>query len=269
MPAMKGTDRGAAVLQVRDVTVRRGPRLLLEAISLTVLAGEHWALLGPNGAGKTTLLRLLGAVEHPTSGAVEVLGSRLGRVDLRELRRAIGWVDPSFPVPPALTVRDVVLTGATGTQVPQPRWAPSQEISSRAAGLADLLGVGALADRRFGTLSAGERGRVLIARALVPDPRLLLLDEPGTGLDLAARELLLARLDLLASADSARASVTVTHHVEELPAATTHAALLRDGRLVTAGPVAAALTSERVSAAFGLGVEVERRAGRWSAHAAC
>jgi len=180
------------VLRVTGVDVQRGTRLLLTGVDLVVRPGEHWALLGPNGAGKRTLLRLLGAVEHPTRGSVEVLGRRLGHRDVREIRAHIGWVEPGFGVPPSVSVRELVLTGATGTRVAVPRRATLEREAQRAARLEELLGIAALRDRRVGTLSTGERGRALLARALLPEPRLLLLDEPGTGLDLGARELLLA-----------------------------------------------------------------------------
>lgn len=199
--------------------------------------------------GKSTLLRLLGAVEHPTRGSVEVLGRRLGHRDVREIRAHIGWVEPGFGVPPSVSVRELVLTGATGTRVAVPRRATLEREAQRAARLEELLGIAALRDRRVGTLSTGERGRALLARALLPEPRLLLLDEPGTGLDLGARELLLAGLESLACSHPDLATVLVTHHLEELPATTTHTALLRGGRLVAAGPVGRVLTAELVGAA--------------------
>lgn len=253
------------MLLADGVGLRRDERWLLRDIDLAVRAGEHWALLGPNGAGKTTLLRLLGAHEHPTVGTVEVLGARLGRIDVRDLRREVGWLDPAFPAPVSLTVREVVLTGATGTQVPVLRRSVRATEVHRAAGLEELVGVAHLRERRVGTLSAGERGRTLLARALVPAPRLLLLDEPSTGLDLGARETLLAALESLAAQTPALATVLVTHHLEELPRSTTHAALLRDGRLVAAGPAADVLVDGAVGAAFGLPVLVRRQGGRWSA----
>jgi len=256
------------VLHADGVDVVRDGRLLLDAVSLAVRPGEHWALLGPNGAGKSTLLRLLGAVEHPTRGTVDVLGERLGRVDVRALRARIGWVDPTSVAAPWLTLRELVLTGATGTQLPVPRRTVAPAEEARAQRLAELLGIAGLWSRRVQTLSAGERGRALVARALLGEPALLLLDEPGTGLDLGARELLLAGLEQLAAGPPGLASVIVTHHLEELPRTTTHAALLRAGRLVAAGPVQEVLTGERVGAAFGVAVRVERRAGRWTAAAA-
>lgn len=220
---------GTALLDARDVHVLRDGRALLRDVSLTVRPGEHWALLGANGAGKTTLLSLLGARVHPTHGTVEVLGRRLGTVDLRELRSLIGHVDPRHPPRSALRVRDVVLTGLTNSVEPQPRWAPTPEQEERAERLMGTLGLAGRREARWTTLSQGERGRVLIARALMPEPRLLLLDEPATGLDLPGREQLIEALDALREEHPGLATVLVTHHLEELPPGTTHALLLREG----------------------------------------
>src|SRR6516162_10059666 len=225
------------VLRLAGVDLVRGDRLLLDRVSVTVRAGEHWALLGPNGAGKSTLLRIMATYAHPTRGEVHILGHRLGRVNVFGLRPWIGQVSPDHPVAPARMVRHVVLTGATGTLELVPRWAPSPAERSRAAELIDLMGLSVLAGARWSTLSQGERGRTLIARALMPEPRLLLLDEPAAGLDLTARELLLDSLDLLRHQHPELASVLVTHHLEELPESTTHALLLRAGECLAAGPV--------------------------------
>ncbi|MGV9415490.1 ABC transporter ATP-binding protein [Nocardia sp. NPDC003693] len=258
----------STVLQVDAVDVVREGNALLQGVSLTVRSGEHWALLGPNGAGKTTLLRMLGAFEHPTRGTVEVLGNRLGRVDMRALRTAIGHVDPRHTPRSPLTVHEVVLTGATNTAEPVPRWRPSPEQLARAAELVDLLGLSHRRDAAWPILSQGERGRALIARALMPSPRLLLLDEPATGLDLAGREQLLERIDALQRAHPELASVLVTHHLEELPPGTTHAVLLRAGRIRTAGPVDAVITTEHIGAAFDHPVRIVREDRRWSVRAA-
>ncbi|MEW9550385.1 ABC transporter ATP-binding protein [Nonomuraea sp. NPDC050783] len=257
------------VLRVEGVDLVRDGRHLLRSISLTVRAGEHWALLGANGAGKSTLLGLLGAVNHPTRGVVQVLGRTLGRVDLRELRTYLGHVNPRHAPDGPLRAREVVLTGLTNTAALVPRWAPSPEEAGRADRLLALLGVSGRAEASWDTLSQGERGRALIARALMPRPRLLLLDEPATGLDLAAREQLLASIDALRAGNPSLATVLVTHHLEELPATTTHAMLLRGGECLAAGAVAGVLTTELVSACFGHPVRIARSEdGRWSARAA-
>ena len=255
------------VLRIVDVDVVRAGREILAGIELTVRAGEHWALLGANGAGKSTLLGLCGAVSHPTRGHVEVLGYRLGRVDMRQLRGWIGHVDPRQPLDQRLTVEQAVLTGATGSNGWVPRWKPSVDELRRADDLLELLGVAGLRNAGLATLSQGERGRMLVARALMPHPHLLLLDEPSTGLDLAARERLLTAIDTLRAEHPRLASVLVTHHLEELPASTTHAMLLAHGRTLASGPVDEVLTSENVSAAFEHPVLITRSLRRWSAQA--
>lgn len=222
-------------------------------------------MLGPNGAGKSTILQFCGAVAHPTSGTVDVLGYRLGRVELQELRKRIGHVNPRHPLQSALTVTDVVLTGITGTIERAMRWCPSKEHLAKVQDLVDLLGLSPLAGDRWPTLSQGERGRTLIARALVADPDLLLLDEPSTGLDVAAREQLLDTIDLLSKSHPSLTSVLVTHHLEELPTTTTHALLLAHGQVQAAGPVHQVLSSAAVSETFGHPIEVDHRDGRWSA----
>jgi iron complex transport system ATP-binding protein len=244
------------VLALRDVTFRRGSKEILHGISFTVQQGEHWVMLGPNGCGKTTILGFCGALVHPTTGTVDVLGHRMGKVELAALRRHIGHVNPRHPLRSPLTVTEIVLPM---------RWRPSPTDLSRAAELIDMLGLSRLSEDRWPTLSQGERGRALIARALASDPRLLLLDEPTTGLDVAAREQLLDTVDLLSQTHSRLTSVLVTHHLEELPATTTHALLLREGSTVVAGPAARVLTSDNVTAAFDHPIEVEQRDGRWNA----
>ncbi|AQW54084.1 ABC transporter ATP-binding protein [Streptomyces violaceusniger] len=255
------------VLRLSDVDVVRDGTPLLRSISLTVHQGEHWALLGSNGAGKSTLLSLAGALVHPTHGTVEVLGRTLGRVDLRELRSFVGHVDPRHPLRSPLRVRDVVLTGLTNTVEPVPRRHPTPEQRDRADRLLTTLGMGGKLDARWPTLSQGQRGRVLIARALMPLPRLLLLDEPATGLDLAAREQLLESLDTLRREHLELATVLVTHHLEELPASTTHAMLLREGECLSAGEVDAVLTTDAISKCFDHPVHISRTDGRWAARA--
>ncbi|MFE1841419.1 ABC transporter ATP-binding protein [Streptomyces sviceus] len=252
------------VLRAEDVLVVRDGRPILQEVSLTVRAGEHWALLGANGAGKSTLLSLLGALVHPTRGTVEVLGRRLGRVDLRELRAQVGHVDPRHPLTSPLRVRDVVLTGLTNSVAPLPRWRPTQDQRDRAGRLIGTLGLGDLADARWPTLSQGQRGRTLIARALMPEPRLLLLDEPATGLDLPGREQLIDALDALRRGHPTLATVLVTHHLEELPPGTTHAMLLREGRVLAQGPASRVLTGDQVGKCFDLPLVLERHEGRWT-----
>ena len=255
----------AAVLVAERVAVRRDGSTLLDDVSLTVRAGERWALLGGNGAGKTTLLALLGARRFPTTGTVDVLGRRLGRVPVQELWPLTGWVQAGHVPTGRLTCRQVVLTGATSTNALPLRWRPSPPLLERVDGLVRALGVEAVAAHPWTTLSAGERGRTLVARALVNDPPLLLFDEPATGLDLPARERLVDALDDLARDRPARASVLVTHHLEELPGSTTHALLLRAGRVLAAGPVEQVLRDEPLSSCFDAPLTVRRADGRWTA----
>ena len=255
------------VLQAEDVDLVRDGRSLLDKVNLTVRAGEHWALLGANGAGKTTLLSLAGAYQHPTRGYVHVLGHQLGRVDVRDLRPLIGHVNPHHPVRSGRTVYEVVLTGATGSIELIPRWRPSDEQRRLADELVTLVGLDALREARWPTLSHGERARTLIARALMPRPRLLLLDEPASGLDVAAREQLLTSIDQLRARHPTLTSVLVTHHLEELPASTTHALLLRRGRVLASGRANDVLTTRLVSACFDHPIRIARNAGRWNATA--
>ncbi|MFF1910760.1 ABC transporter ATP-binding protein [Streptomyces sp. NPDC058239] len=255
------------MIRAEDVSLVREGNVLLDSVSLTVRSGEHWALLGANGAGKSTLLGLLGAVNHPTRGSVEVLGRTLGRVDLRELRSLLGHVDPRHPLRSPLSVHEVVLTGLSNSVEPVPRRSASQEQRAQADQLLKMLGMGGRTRSRWPALSQGERGRTLIARALMPQPRLLLLDEPATGLDLAAREQLLDSLDTLREEHPELATVLVTHHLEELPASTTHAMLLRGGRCVASGPADEVLTTDQVSDCFGHPVRISRTDGRWTARA--
>jgi iron complex transport system ATP-binding protein len=253
------------VLELKDVDFVRDGKLLLSGVSLTVGPGERWALLGPNGAGKSTLLGLCGAVTHPTRGTVEILGRRLGTVDIRTLRESIGHVNPRHPVRSPLSIRDVVLTGLTGTIERMPRWQPTAAQEQRADELIDLLGIGALAAAPWTTISQGERGRALIARALISDPQLLLLDEPSTGLDVAAREQLLETLDHIHTTHPYLAWLLVTHHLEELPTCTTHAALLREGQILAAGPAEEVLTTPLITQTFTHPIQITHHAGRWTA----
>jgi iron complex transport system ATP-binding protein len=262
-----GVSEPQPVLELLDVTYRRDGNDIIRGVSFTVRAGEHWAMLGPNGAGKSTLLGFCGAVTHPSSGSVRVLGEQLGRVELQALRRSIGHVNPRHPLRSPLTVRDVVLTGLTGTIEIPLRWRQTAEEAGRADAVIGTLGLGAKAAARWNVLSQGERGRALIARALVSEPQLLLLDEPSTGLDIAAREQLLEYVDLLRETHPGVTSVLVTHHLEELPTSIDHALLLNGSRQVAQGAVADVLTDAHVSACFGRPIEVRNHAGRWTATA--
>ncbi|MCA1982617.1 ABC transporter ATP-binding protein [Nocardioides nematodiphilus] len=256
------------VLELSEVTFRRQGKEILQGIDLTVRAGEHWALLGPNGAGKSTILGFCGAQAHPSSGTVDVLGHRLGRVDVHELRRVIGHVNPRHGLQSALSVLEVVLSGLTGTVELPARWEPTPEQLERAHALIAEVGLSGRDERRWPTMSQGERGRALIARALIAEPRLLLLDEPSTGLDVAAREQLLATVGELVRTHPELSSVLVTHHLEELPVTTTHALVIAHGRVIASGDVGATVTSETITAAFEHPIRVERERGRWSARSA-
>jgi iron complex transport system ATP-binding protein len=261
---------GIPAVRLESVSVVRDGSPLLDGVSWSVEARERWALLGPNGSGKTTLLRVCGAALWPTRGVVEILGGRLGRVDMRELRQRIALVSASVSrsLRPGVEALDVVLTGRHAAL--ETWWHEyTDEDRGRAASLLADAGFGgdAFAGRPFGLLSEGERQQVLLARALMADAELILMDEPAAGLDLGARERLLGRLAELAADPGVPPLVLVTHHLEEIPAGTTHAALLRGGRLVAAGPVAEVLDDDAVSAAFGVDVAVERRDGRWAARA--
>ncbi len=256
------------VLRFLDVAVVRGGAPILHDLSWDVAEGERWVVLGPNGAGKTTLLALAATLMHPTRGTVEVLDEKLGRTDVFELRPRIGLASAALAerIPAEERVSDVVVTAAyamTG------RWREGYDAGdhARAAVLLDQLGVGQHAQRTFGTLSEGERKRVQVARALMTDPELLLLDEPAAGLDLGGREDLVRRLGGIALDDEAPTTVLVTHHVEEIPPGFTHALLLRDGGVVAQGTVDEVLTADLLGATFGLQLDVDRRGDRWWARA--
>ena len=256
----------SAVVELAEVSVTRGGSRLLDEVSWTVLDDQRWVVLGPNGAGKTTLLQMISARMHPTAGVAGVLGEVLGTGDVFELRPRIGFMSAALAdsIPAAERVADVVVSAAYAV-VGRWREEYDEPDHDRARGLLSDVGIGHLADRTFGTLSEGERKRVQVARALMTDPELLLLDEPGAGLDLAAREDLVSTLTALAADIDAPASVLVSHHVEEIPPGFNHALLLRAGAVVAAGPVDEALTAETLSEAFGLPLVLERSAGRWSA----
>lgn len=257
--------RSGKTLTVDAVELVRSGRVLLSDITMSVNTNEHWVILGPNGAGKSTLLSLLGAQTHPTRGSVHVLGKRLGTFDLRELRTLIGHVDPRHRSDGPLTALGVVETGWTNTAHLLRRSGLTETQSERAAELLNMVGMRGRHDLLWSSMSQGERGRVLIARALVASPKLLLLDEPTTGLDVTGREDLLVLLDALRAEIDALSTVMVTHHFEEIPESTTHALLLREGRCVAAGPVDVVLTSETVSKCFGSQLRLAKTDGRWMA----
>jgi iron complex transport system ATP-binding protein len=258
---------GGQVLRFQDVAVRRDGAALLRGIDWTVREDERWVIIGPNGAGKTTLLQVAGALMYPTEGSVDVLGERLGQVDVFELRTRIGLASSALAerVPPDEKVIDLVLTASYAILG---RWTEEYDSHdvTRAVELIDQFGCAHLIRRRFSTLSEGERKRVQIARALMPDPELLLLDEPAAGLDVAGREDLVRRLGGLAQDSKAPTMVLVTHHVEEIPAGFTHAMLLRHGSAVAQGPIESVMTSDNLSHTFGVPLALDRSAtGRWYA----
>ncbi len=267
-PAGEGS--GPVVVRLEGVRVVRNATALLDDVTWEVRGGERWALLGPNGSGKTTLLRVVGSALWPTAGGVEILGERLGRVDMRVLRQRIAVVSAAVgrslrPAQPAL---DVVLTGRYAAL--ETWWHEyTDQDREEAERLLRQAGFGgdSFDGRPFGLLSEGERQQVLLARALMGRPELLLMDEPAAGLDLGARERLVRRLARLAGDPTVPPMILVTHHVEEIPPGITHTALLKGGAMVASGPVDEVLTSQAVSEAFSLAVTVERQGGRWTARA--
>ncbi len=257
------------VLELSDVSVVRSGTSILDHVSWAVDGDQRWVILGPNGAGKTTMLQLAAAMIHPTSGVVNVLDDVLGSTDLFELRPRIGFASTALArrIPPRETVLDVVLTAAYAVTG---RWNEDyDEIDTRRARrVLTEWRLDSLADRYFGELSDGEQKRVQIARSVMTDPELLLLDEPAASLDLGAREELLHILGGYASSPSAPAIVMVTHHVEEIPIGFTHALVLGGGAILAAGPIADILTAQILGDAFGMSLIVEERDGRFVARAA-
>jgi iron complex transport system ATP-binding protein len=248
--------------------VRRGDRVILGPLNWQVLEGQRWVILGPNGAGKTTLLQICSSLIHPTTGEIHILGEKLGRVDVFELRTRIGLTSSALveQISPDELVMDVVLTAAYAMLG---RWQEKYDLwdESRAMALLTALGVRELGERLFGSLSEGEKKRVQIARALMADPELLLLDEPASSLDLGGREDLLRRIESLSKDPLAPATVIVTHHIEEIPVGTTHALLLRDGVAVAQGEVASVITDQNLTQAYGLAITVQTEGGRFFARA--
>ena len=256
------------VLDLRDVSVIRDQKTILGPLSWRVLSGERWVVLGPNGAGKSTLFALAGSLIHPSRGEVSILDEELGRTDVFELRPRIGLTSNSIVelIPEDEKVIDVVMTAAYAIVG---RWQESYDLwdESRALSLLTTLGVRELRERTFGTLSEGEKKRTLIARALMPNPELLLLDEPAAGLDLGGREDLLRRLNALALDPTSPATIIVTHHVEEIPRGTSHCLLLSEGLAVAQGPLAEVLTATNLSMAYDIEIELNETDGRYFARA--
>ena len=256
------------VLRLEGVSVRRGGRLVLRDVDWEVAPGQRWVVLGPNGGGKTTLVNLAAGYLHPSQGRVEVLGQRLGRVDVRGLRARLGLTSAELAkaLRPGVAARDVVLSGLNGAlETWWHDYTPAD--GHRADGLLAAGGVGQVADQPFHSLSEGERQQVLLARALVGRPELLLLDEPNAGLDLGAREALVHRLGGLAAAPGSPPMVMVTHHTEEIPAGFTDVLLLRAGRVQAVGALATTLTDDAVSECFGLDLRLTRIGSRYVCHA--
>ena len=258
----------SAILELSDISVRRGDRIILGPLNWQVLEGERWVILGPNGAGKTTLLQICSSLIHPTTGEINILGEKLGKVDVFELRTRIGLTSSALveQLPADELVMDVVLTAAYAMLG---RWQEKYDLwdESRAMALLTALDVRELGERLFGSLSEGEKKRVQIARALMADPELLLLDEPASSLDLGGREDLLRRIESLSKDPLAPATVIVTHHIEEIPVGTTHALLLREGAVVAQGEVASVITDQNLTQAYGLAITVQTEGGRFFARA--
>ena len=258
----------AAVVDLAGVTIVRGGATLINDITWQVDEADRWVIIGPNGAGKTTLLQVISAQIHPTAGVAGLLGEVLGTVDVFDLRPRIGLTSAALAerIPRGERVHDVVVSASYAVIG---RWREQYDEldHERADELLGQLQIAPLADRTFGTLSEGERKRVQIARALMTDPELLLLDEPAAGLDLAGREALVRTLGDLAQDPYAPASVLVTHHVEEIPIGITHAMLLRAGEVVAAGPLRETLTAANLTATFDLGLSLTEDDGRFAARA--
>jgi iron complex transport system ATP-binding protein len=253
-----------AALVLEGVGLTRDGRHLLDGVDWAVQPDERWVVLGPNGSGKSTLLRIAALQLHPSRGTVDVLGQRLGRCDVRTLRERIGYAAAALAdsFRPSITALDVVMTAKHAALEP---WWHVYDDDDRAEAKERLrrLGVDAFADREFGTLSSGERQRVLVARTLMGDIGLVLLDEPNAGLDVGGREWLVAGLDDLGADPSSPPMVLVTHHLEEIPPAATHVLLVRDGGVLAAGPIDEVLTPDALSATFGLPLGIRRERGRW------
>jgi iron complex transport system ATP-binding protein len=252
-----------AIVEVRGLTVRRAGRTILGPLDWTVREGERWVVLGPNGSGKTTLLSIIGLDLWPTAGTVDVLGARYGRIDSREVRRRIGSAGSAVEVSLRGDLTPVTLVMTARHAATEPWWhVYTDEDRERAMDLLVGLGLAGVADHGYSTLSEGERRRTSIARALMPDPDLLLLDEPAASLDLGAREVLIGDIARLAADERPVAIILVTHHVEEIPGGFSHALVLGNGQVIAAGPLDDVVSNENLSLAFELPIIVERRDGR-------
>jgi iron complex transport system ATP-binding protein len=257
------SDTRSAVVEVRGLVVRRGGRTILGPLDWTVRDGERWVVLGPNGSGKTTLLSVVGLQLWPTAGSVDILGARYGRVDSREVRRRIGSAGSAVEAALRADLTPLTIVMTARHAATEPWWhVYTDEDRDRAMDLLVGLGLAGVADHRYSTLSEGERRRTSIARALMPDPDLLLLDEPAASLDLGAREVLIGDVARLAADERPVAIILVTHHVEEIPGGFTHGLVLSRGRAVASGPLDMVISNENLSLAFELPIIVERRDGR-------
>ncbi len=252
------------MIKLDNVSIIRQGRPTLDSVNFTVKEGEQWALVGPNGAGKSTLLSICATATMPTRGDAYVFGQRLGTVDKTELRRKIGYVTNHHQLEWPLSALDIVLTGFTNSLETPMRWEPTAVELAQARSQLDRFGLRAMADTKWMKLSQGELARLLLARALLIPPALLLLDEPAAGLDLGAREQVLDLLAELTAENPLLATVMITHHLEELPTSTTHAALMLHGRVISAGPAADVLTTANISDTFTRPIAVDYAHGRWS-----
>lgn len=248
------------VLRLRQVSFVRDERVILAPLDWAVRRSERWLILGANGSGKTTLVRIAAMYEHPSTGIVDVLGERLGRTDVRQLRRRVGYSSAALAAQFRTELRalDVVMTAKYAALEPWwHRYAAEDEDRARAC--LERMGVGPFAERSLGTLSSGEQQRVLLARTLMNDPGVLVLDEPSARLDLGGREQLVDALAEITADPSAPPLVLVTHHVDEVPPGMTHAMLLRDGQVLRAGPFDDVMTSDALSECFAMPLALERR----------
>lgn len=253
------------LVELRDVTVLRNSRAIVDQINFSVHEGEHWIILGPNGAGKSTAMSIVAGNTLPSRGHAVILGHLRGTIEIDRLKNEMSYVSSHHGLEWPMTAHDIMLTAFTNTLELPMRWEPTPEQVHQAHHQLRLAGLDHVATTTWRALSQGELARVFIARATLKNPRLLLLDEPAAGLDVAAREQLLRTIDVLVRQNPALTSIMVTHHLEEIPATATHALVMTHGRVAHAGPLSQILTSETLSAAFGMELSVEQHAGRWRA----